>query len=187
MGDAPARPRTVADMRKVKVDGQLSLFGLDDAEQAPAAVQEHGAVPTSGEATAQREGARTVQVTAGNEPADDPSQEDSRAHHHPSLPLLLCGRESATALIALCAGCLSAATEFVRGVLVEERLSIDVEQLMEVAQRGDGEASSEPEILKDDLKLIGGVAVASQRAQLLWSLAARLAAAEQQIAGARAE
>jgi hypothetical protein len=73
----------------------------------------------------------------------------------------LCGRESATALIALCAECLSAATELIRGVLVEDGLSIDVGQLMDAGQPGDEETSS--------------------RVQLLWSLAARLSAAEQQI------
>ncbi|MGK5111694.1 hypothetical protein [Geodermatophilus sp. CPCC 205506] len=72
-----------------------------------------------------------------------------------------CGRESAPALTTLCAGCLSTAAELVRGVLVEDGLSIDVGRLMDAGQPGDEETSS--------------------RVQLLWSLAARLAAAEQQI------
>ena len=72
-----------------------------------------------------------------------------------------CGRESAPALIALCAGCLSTATELVRGVLVEDGLSIDVGRLMDAGRPGDEETCS--------------------RVQLLWSLATRFASAEQQI------
>ncbi|MCF6743719.1 hypothetical protein E9529_05400 [Blastococcus sp. KM273128] len=72
-----------------------------------------------------------------------------------------CGRASATAPTALCADCLSTATELVRGVLVEDGLSIDVARLMDAGQPGSEETSS--------------------RVQLLGSLAARLAAAEQQI------
>jgi hypothetical protein len=93
----------------------------------------------------------------------------------------LCGRESATALIALCAECLSAATELIRGVLFEEGLPLDVDQLLDVDLRDDATMSSKPEPLAGGVKLMGGEQVASLRARLLWSLAARLAAAEQQI------
>jgi len=72
-----------------------------------------------------------------------------------------CGRGLTTTPTALCAGCLSTATELVRGVLVEDGLSIDVARLTDAGQPGDEETSS--------------------RVQLLWSLAARLAAAEKQI------
>jgi hypothetical protein len=78
-----------------------------------------------------------------------------------SFPCSYCGCEPAPALTTLCAGCLSTATELVRGVLVEDGLSIDVGRLMDAGQPGDEEAFS--------------------RVQLVCSLAARLAAAERQI------
>jgi hypothetical protein len=78
-----------------------------------------------------------------------------------SFPCSYCGCEPAPALTTLCAGCLSTATELVRGVLVEDGLSIDVGRLMDAGQPGDEETFS--------------------RVQLVCSLAARLAAAERQI------
>jgi hypothetical protein len=78
-----------------------------------------------------------------------------------SFPCSYCGCEPAPAPTTLCAGCLSTATELVRGVLVEDGLSIDVGRLMDAGQPGDEETFS--------------------RVQLVCSLAARLAAAERQI------
>lgn len=78
-----------------------------------------------------------------------------------SFPCSYCGCEPAPALTRLGACCLSTATELVRGVLVEDGLSIDVGRLMDAGQPGDEETSS--------------------RVQLVCSLAARLAAAERQI------